>query len=303
MTRPDSADLIAEQDVPLAGADYSASTLPDPIFLGNMAASPGTGFGLALSATDGNTPEVRDRLGFAWGGEQLLVFGRPPIAGGPDDRVVECTARAATTVVLDGRASVDPDGGPLEHFWLEDLGEQGLRLLARGEVVSVPLGLGRHAIVLRVEDPSGLVATDRFEVVVADTTPPLVSGATSPRVLWPPDHRLVPVAVDLNAEDICSDEVAITPQEVRSSEMDDRPGSGDGSTTGDIREAEPGTDDRRLLLRAERSGSGDGRRYEMTYRVTDAAGNARLITLEVLVPHAVGAAPHDRRPEPGDRND
>ena len=156
--------------------------------------------------------------------------------------------------------------------------------------MSVPLGLGRHAIVLRAEDSSGLVATDRFEVVVTDTTPPLVSGATSPRVLWPPDHRLVPVVVDLDAEDICSDEVAITLQEVRSSEMDDMPGSGDGSTTGDIREAELGADDRRVLLRAERSGSGDGRRYEMTYRVADAVGNARTITLEVLVPHAVGGA-------------
>ncbi len=88
----------------------------------------------------------------------------------------------------------------------------------------------------------------------------------------------------------CSDEIAITLQEVRSSEMDDMPGSGGGSTTGDIREAELGADDRRVLLRAERSGSGDGRRYEMTYRVADAVGNARIITLEVLVPHAVGEA-------------
>lgn len=65
---------------------------------------------------------------------------------------------------------------------------------------------------------------------------------------------------------------------VTSNEPDD--GVADGSTTNDI----VILDDRTFLLRAERSATGTGRVYTITYEARDQAGNAVLASAEVLVP-------------------
>ena len=68
----------------------------------------------------------------------------------------------------------------------------------------------------------------------------------------------------------------------------DRPtveGLGDGDTSGDIQGAEIGTDDRSFFLRSERSGTGSGRIYTVTYRATDASLNATITAAQVTVRH------------------
>jgi hypothetical protein len=73
-----------------------------------------------------------------------------------------------------------------------------------------------------------------------------------------------------------------------SSEPDDEPGPGDGNTDDDIRDEEPGTADTAFLLRAERRGTGDGRRYTVTYWSVDASGNGAAGTVDAWVPHDMG---------------
>ena len=46
-------------------------------------------------------------------------------------------------------------------------------------------------------------------------------------------------------------------------------------------------DDLHVNLRAERSGSGTGRIYTLTYLVTDACGLTSTVTVYVLVPHSM----------------
>jgi endo-1,4-beta-xylanase len=53
----------------------------------------------------------------------------------------------------------------------------------------------------------------------------------------------------------------------------------------DIQEAAFGTDDREFLLRAERSGLGNGRVYTITYQAKDASGNTTVASTQVVVPH------------------
>ena len=53
----------------------------------------------------------------------------------------------------------------------------------------------------------------------------------------------------------------------------------------DIVDATLGTDDRNLLLRAERSGTGNGRVYTITYRAIDGSGNAVTSQATVTVAH------------------
>ena len=69
------------------------------------------------------------------------------------------------------------------------------------------------------------------------------------------------------------------------SESDNSIGDGDGDTSRDIREAEIGTADVDVLLRAERNGRGDGRTYTLLYRATDSSGNKVDAEVSVFVPH------------------
>ena len=69
---------------------------------------------------------------------------------------------------------------------------------------------------------------------------------------------------------------------VTSNEPDN--GLGDGDTANDI----VIVDDFTFNLRAERSGTGQGRVYTITYQVTDACGNSTLASATVTVPHDKG---------------
>jgi hypothetical protein len=59
---------------------------------------------------------------------------------------------------------------------------------------------------------------------------------------------------------------------------------GSGHTSPDIQGTAFGTDDREFLLRAERSGTGSGRIYTITYEAEDASGNITTGTTTVSVP-------------------
>lgn len=59
---------------------------------------------------------------------------------------------------------------------------------------------------------------------------------------------------------------------------------GDGNTATDIKIETDG----RVFLRAERSGTGTGRIYTLTYSARDSAGNVTQATAQVKVPHSKG---------------
>jgi hypothetical protein len=59
---------------------------------------------------------------------------------------------------------------------------------------------------------------------------------------------------------------------------------GDGNTTGDIQVDTKG----RIFLRAERSGTGTGRVYTITYDAVDCGGNVTRRSAIVTVPHDQG---------------
>ena len=67
-----------------------------------------------------------------------------------------------------------------------------------------------------------------------------------------------------------------------SSEPDD--GLGDGDTPDDIVIAGSTA----LKLRAERSGTGEGRIYTITYSASDACGNSTTTAIDITVPHDGG---------------
>jgi hypothetical protein len=203
----------------------------------------------------------------------------------------ECTSPSGATVVLDGSGSSDPSSTPgtsdgiVRFDWFEDLGLATQTLLGTGEVLSVTLPLGAHAITLRVTDTLGQTAVDALVVTVRDTTPPELLVGLSPDLLWPPNHRMVDVTASWTATDLCSTPTVVLVS-VSSNEPDD--GQDDGSTVDDIQGAVPGSADAQFELRAERRSSGGGRLYAVAYTATDAAGNTTPAARYVLVPHDQG---------------
>lgn len=145
------------------------------------------------------------------------------------------------------------------------------------------LSPGTTTVVIEFGGLSCLDTDSCATLTVADVMPPVITNAAaSTDVLWPPNHRMVPVALSVSAQDEVDPSPACTIASVASSEPID--GLGDGDTSPDWLVTGPLTVD----LRAERGGRGGGRIYTITVRCEDASGNAAEATVTV-------SAPHDRR--------
>jgi hypothetical protein len=110
-----------------------------------------------------------------------------------------------------------------------------------------------------------------------DMTPPVLNIALSPDMLWPPNHQYETVTATVTADD-ADPNPTIELVSVTSNEPDN--GLGDGDQEMDIVVVDPYT----FQLRAERSGTGGGRTYTITYRATDACGNVAESSALVIVP-------------------
>jgi hypothetical protein len=216
-----------------------------------------------LASCDGSTPPTA--LSFA------LVARAGP------DQVVECAGHQGTPVRLDASAS-DLEGTPVTLEWRGPFGT------VTGLQPTVTLPVGRHEVTLTATDRFGEKSTDIVVIEVVDTRAPEILGATAaPASLWPPNPKLVPVTVSVDVSDVCNATPTCRIVSVTSNEPEN--GLGDGNTAPDWRITGALT----LELRAERSGTGEGRVYTITVQCTDASGNASAVRdVIVTVPHDQG---------------
>jgi hypothetical protein len=206
------------------------------------------------------------------------LVNQPPSAGAGPDQTVECTSTAGTSFTLSGTAS-DPDDDIAVVSWRK--GRTGAEV-SQQLVTTQSLGVGvQQDFVLRLIDTYAQSDEDSAHVKVVDTTPPQLSVALSPAQLWSPNHKLVTITATIVATDACDAAPAVRLVSITSNEPDN--GLGDGDQPKDIQGAAFGTDDRSFQLRNERSGSGRGRLYTITYSATDASGNKTLRQATVKV--------------------
>lgn len=119
-----------------------------------------------------------------------------------------------------------------------------------------------------------------------DKKAPSIACSAAPDRLWPPNHKLVAVSLGVTVADAGSGPAGFTLTSVVSNEPDN--GLGDGDTPGDIQGFTMGTPGTNGWLRAERSGTGSGRRYTITYAGADKAGNSAACSAIVTVPRDLG---------------
>ena len=149
--------------------------------------------------------------------------------------------------------------------------------------------LGESTVHWTAVDDSGNQGTATQKVIIKDTIPPVLTLSLSPTMLWPPNHKLVPITATITVTDVCDPHPTVKLVSIKSSEPDN--GLGDGDTTEDIQGAKFGTDDLSFLLRAERRGGGPGRTYTVIYEATDASGNSSQNKATVTVPANQSAKP------------
>jgi len=115
-----------------------------------------------------------------------------------------------------------------------------------------------------------------------DTTSPTISDVTAnPDVLWPANHKMVEVTVAVEATDNSSQSLICLVVDVTCNETINDPEDSGTEPDWNFIEDNPLA----VLLRAERTGGGDGRVYTIHVGCMDASGNTTTATVDVTVPH------------------
>ncbi|HSP83078.1 MAG TPA: T9SS type A sorting domain-containing protein, partial [Gillisia sp.] len=142
-----------------------------------------------------------------------------------------------------------------------------------------PVGVTSNTFLLTTT--TGEQITCSFDVIVMDTESPVISNLNQNyEPLWPVNHKMIPVFIDYLASDNCN--IATTVLSVTSNELENGLGDGDQAPDWEI------LDEHNVLLRAERSGKGNGREYYITIKVTDSSGNFTEQLVTVTVPRDNG---------------
>lgn len=233
------------------------------------------------------TLEVFDGISTASDHMYLTVENSAPNVGPTGAGIFEIWSM----VTLGGSVS-DFDGDTLTVRWLEGsnvLDTQTVSTIFGGTPVNIndyqcdtfPLGL--HILTLEASDGINVTSMD-IQVEVVDTTVPTLAPVPDKTIIWPPNHKMVPITIEVNADDNSGGLLTIEAFVSSNEPLND---TGDGETIPDW--TEPEIDQEAgiiyLDLRAERAGDGDGRVYTILIRVTDESGNFSEVSVNIVVPH------------------
>jgi uncharacterized repeat protein (TIGR01451 family) len=135
------------------------------------------------------------------------------------------------------------------------------------------------------ERPDSNPANNSAQATLTVNHNPICTALTAGPQLWPPNHKLhvvtVSGATDPDGNPLTTTITGVTQDEPLN-------GLGDGDTSPD---AFPGPASDQALIRAERSGTGDGRVYVLHVSVSDGLGGECTGTAAVSVPHDQSGRP------------
>ena len=198
-----------------------------------------------------------------------------------------------TPISIGGQVS-DFDGDQLNYKWRDGetiLFSGVIQSILGGDPVDLPehvisdLGLGTHMVTLQVDDGVNAPKFSELIIEVNDTTQPTLTLDPDKTILWPPDHQMVDINIEVNASDNSGLPVELITTTISCNEVLD--GLGDGETIPDWTEPifDPVNGLIKFELRAERAGNSNGRIYTITTTATDASGNSSQVPVEIVVPH------------------
>lgn len=254
----------------------------------------------ARDGTAWNTMQLTDAPGDetqpATNGEQVVYASGPgsdrdiawkPIDGGAEQRLELPGRQSHPTVSGDLVVfSTEPSGSTIADLWAYDLGTDVLYRLTDTPDTDETLADVSHAPdgTVRVvwAQPDGTLGNNDIHAMSfrldANQAPDCADVAPSTARLWPPHHQLEQVTV-AGATDPDGDSVTLTVTAVTQDEPVD--GLDDGTTAPD---AQLSSSPDQVRLRAERSGTGDGRVYRVAFTAADPTGATCSGVADVSVP-------------------
>jgi M6 family metalloprotease-like protein len=269
---PDFDDsLFYEWTTDCAGASFDDSSSPTPLLTVDTSNGCSISCNVTLTVTDcaGNSDTSSVPV--------TIQDTTPPDIVCPEDITLECVGNC-------GFDASDPQLAPFfAGFSATDLCDGNLFI--SNDAPSF-FGLGTFPVTFTATDYCGNSASCTATVTVEDTTPPEIEVTLNRYVIWPPNHKLIEIDATVLVTDSCDPDASFVLTSITSDEPDE--GLGDGDTANDIQDAEFGTADTNFKLRAERSGTGDGRTYTIVYTAYDSCdttpNNTTTVTVYVVVP-------------------
>ncbi|MBI3014115.1 MAG: hypothetical protein HYY65_03395 [Candidatus Tectomicrobia bacterium] len=257
--------------VTLNGPTTATPTFTAPILSGGVGGSSTLTF--ALTVSDDALSSPADEV-------QVVVeqVNHAPVAnaGAPQ------TVHSGSLVTLDGTGSYDPDSDPITYQWVQTGGDPVVTLTGATtptpSFVAPPVS-GTTSLIFELTVSDTLFSSTAAVSITVKNGPPVCGVASAvPSLLWPPNHGLVPVSIS-GVTDPDDSGVAISIVGVTQDEPVNGLGDGDTSPDAVIKGD-------KVLLRAERSGTGNGRVYEVRFTADDGQGGACSGAVSVKVPHS-----------------
>lgn len=221
---------------------------------------------------------------------EIVLNSAPTAKAGPDQ-----TKNEGAEVTLNGTGSSDPDGGDsLSYQWTQTA---GTAVILDDDTSPTPnfdapaVEPGGDALMFELvvtdDDPVNALSSAPDEVtinVVNINDPPSCELAVAnPGKLWPPNHKMKLVEIDgVMDEDSTYNTVTLAIDGVTQDEPVNGLGDGDSSPDAVIQAGDPADT---VLLRAERSGTGNGRVYAVEFTADDGFESCTG-SVGVTVPHS-----------------
>ncbi|MBI2987759.1 MAG: hypothetical protein HYY45_13425 [Deltaproteobacteria bacterium] len=255
----------------LSGAGSPQATFTAPLIPGGVSGTEILRF--ALTVSDGalsHTDEVQVTV------EQE---NHTPVANAGDGQ----TVRPGVVVTLNGSGSFDPDNDPITYQWTQ-VGGPAVVLsnpTTATPSLTTPAVASTTQLTFRLTVSDSLLISNPADVVVTVINGPPLCGLAqaTPGLLWPPNHGMREVSIS-GVTDPDNDGVAVAITSVTQDEPVN--GLGDGDTSPDA--VIMGN---KVLLRAERSGKGNGRVYQVSFSANDAEGGVCTGSVKVGVPQSM----------------
>lgn len=251
----------------------SDATSEQPTFLAPLVGSTGEPLTFEVTVSDGiasatDTVVVR-----------VENVNHAPLAEAGDNQ----TASEGSGVTLDATQSQDPDGDALTYSW-EQLSGPSVEVSDPSSATptfTAPLvSLGGATLVFRLIVNDGALSSDPDTVTITiqdlNDPPACDLAQANPALLWPPNHKLVPVGI-VGITDPNNDAVTLTITAVTQDEPVQ--GLGDGDTSPDA--VPQGSE---VLVRTERAGQGNGRVYRVYFTAADGQSGSCTGSVTVCVP-------------------
>src|SRR5882724_4246360 len=202
-----------------ADADFSSVTLTVGQIYTVLLFASNPSFAVDWNQWADDTGPIPGRIDYTGG--QAMVFGllmpredltfridplqplMPSIAC-PTNSTVECGSSTTVTALVTA-----PTVGNLTVVWTLNGAAVQTNVLPASTAgtnvaFSAVLPLGTNLLAVTVSDTASNSASCSTMITVLDTTPPVIQSLTaSPDVLWPPDHKFVPVRVQVVSIDEC----------------------------------------------------------------------------------------------------